>query len=253
MRLRIPNVIGIALAFFGILALSISIVFVSSILAFIGLGLTFWGFLFLLLRQETYVKSKLLDSTAASLDNLNRLLTELEYKGKGVYLPPKYLRYFRSGIVYVSKKEGNVIPPFEEQLEEKMFSKNPNGLLITPPGLDLTNLFEKETGKDFFSTDLQYLQASLPILFIEILEIAQDMEIKIEDKLVDVKIVKSVYDNFCKQMRKLSNICNSIGCPLCSSIACALTRATGKPVIIEKCEYSEENKTVNVQYRILEE
>jgi hypothetical protein len=218
------------------------------------LGLTFWGFLFLLLKQETYVKSTLLDSTATqSLENLNKILTELGYKGKGVYLPPKYLKDFKSGIVYVSKKKGNKIPSPEEKLEEKTFSSNPNGLYIAPPGLDLTNLFEKEIGTDFIRTDLQYLQDNLPNLFIENLEIAQDLEINTEDNLVNVKITDSVYENFCKQARKLSNICNSIGCPLCSSIAGALTRATGKLVVIEKCEYSENDKTISVQYRILEE
>jgi len=254
MRLRIPNTIGLTLVFFGILALAGSMIFVASILAFIGLGLTFWGFLFLLLKQETYVKSTLLDSTATrSLENLDRILRELEFEGKGVYLPPKYLKDFKSGIVYVSKKKGNKVPPLEEKLEEKTFSSNPNGLFIVPPGLDLTNLFEKEMGTDFIRTDLQELQDILPSLFVENLEIAQDLEFNMEDNLVNVKITDSVYKNFCKQAQKLSNICNSIGCPLCSSIACALTRATGKPVVIEKSEYSENDKTINVQYRVLEE
>ena len=252
-RPRTPNIIGLTLISCGTLALVGSIIFVASILAFIGLGLTFWGFLFLLLKRETYVKSILLDSTATrSLENLDRILTELEYKGKGVYLPPKHLKNFKSGIVYVSKKKGDEILPPEEKLEEKMFSSNPNGLSITPPGLDLTNLYEKEIGTDFIRTDLKYLQDNLPKLFIENLEIAQDLEINTEGNLINVKITDSVYKDFCKQTQKLSNICHSIGCPLCSSIACTLTRATGKPVIIENSEYSEKDKTINVQYRILE-
>jgi len=251
---NLPNTINIALLSFGLLSLITSIVFVSSILAFIGLSLTFWGALLLLLKQEKYVKFKLLDPTAmSSLQNLGKMTTELNYQGKAVYLPPKYLKDFKSGIVYISKKEENKIPSPEEIHEEKLFSKNPQGICITPPGLNLTNLYEKETGTDFVRADLKYLQNNLPKLFVETLEIARDLEINIENNLVNVKITDSVYENFCKQAQSLPNICNSIGCPLCSSIACAVTRATGKPVVIEKSEYSEKDKTINIQYRILEE
>ena len=254
MRLSTPNIIGITLVSCGILALASSIIFDASILAFIGLGLTFWGCLFLFLKQETYIKSTLLDSTTTqSLENLNKILTELDYQGKGVYLPPKYLKDLKSGIVYVSKKKGTEIPPIEEKPEEKMFSTNPNGLYIAPPGLDLTNLFEKEIGTDFIRTDLQYLQNKLPNLFIENLEIAQDLEINIENNLVNVKITDSVYRNLCEKTQKLSKIRNSIGCPLCSSIAIAITRATGKPIIIEKTEISEDGKTIQVYYKIIKE
>lgn len=254
MRLRIPNIIGLTLVSCGILALAISIIFVNSILAFIGLGLTFWGLLFLLLKQETYIKSTLLDSTATqSLKNLNKILTELDYKGKGVYLPPKYLKDLKSGMVYISKKKGTEIPPLEEKPEEKMFSTNPNGLYITPPGLDLTNLYEKELRTDFIRNDIQHLQNNLPKLFIENLEIAQNLEINTENNTVNVKITDSVYKNLCKKTQQLSNIHNSIGCPLCSSIACALTRATGKPIIIEKEQPSEDTRIIDIKYRILKE
>jgi len=253
-KLSPPNTVGLFLLFCGVLSLITSIVFVSSILAFVGLGLTFWGALLLLLKQERYVKFKLLDPTAmSSLQNLGKITTELNYKGKAVYLPPKYLKDFKSGIVYISKKEEDKIPSPEEIHEEKLFSKNPQGMSIAPPGLNLTNLYEKETGTDFVRTDLKYLQNNLPKLFIETLEIAQDLEINTEDNLINVKITDSIYENFCKQAQTLPNICNSIGCPLCSSIACALTRATGKSIVIEKSEYSEKNKTINIQYRILEE
>ena len=49
MQLQLPNIVGLILTAGGILALTSSIIFINSILAFIGLGLTFWGCLFLLL------------------------------------------------------------------------------------------------------------------------------------------------------------------------------------------------------------
>jgi hypothetical protein len=254
-KLSLPNILGLALLLCGILALGTSIIFVSSITAFIGLGLTFWGTLLLFLKQERCVKSKLLDSTVtSSLENLSRIITELNYKGKAIYLPPKYLKDFKSGIIYISKKEGDEkIPSPEEIHEEEIFSKNPQGICITPPGLNLTNLYEKETGTDFVRADLKSLQNTLPKLFIETLEIAQDLEMSTEGNLIQIELTDSVYKGSCNEARKLSGICNFVGCPLCSSIACALSRTTGKPIIIEKTECSENGKTIRLQYRILEE
>lgn len=253
-RLMSKGITGYILALVGILALVFSIAYVSSILAFIGLGLTFWGFLLLYLKHERYVKSTLLDSTTTtSLETLSKIIAELDYKGKAVYLPPKYLKDFKSGILYIPKKQEVRIPIVGEVSEEKTFLKNPNGLCIAPLGLGLTNLFEEELGTDFVGADLRYLQNNLPRILIENLEIAQDIEIKTESNLVQIKLVDSIFKDVCREASKFSNICNSIGCPLCSSLACALSRTTGKPIAIEKTECSENGKIINVQYRILEE
>lgn len=254
MRRAAYSVGGLLLLSCGILLLIVSILSEASILAFVGLGLTFWGALFLFLRSERYVKSKLLDPTMAStLETLSRILTELGYKGKAVYLPPKYLTDLKSGLVYITERENVRNLPLEEVSEENIFATNPAGIQIKPPGLSLTNLFEEELGTDFMRADLKYLRDNLPKLFIENLEIAQGLEINMNDNLVNIKIKDSVYTDFCRQAEKFSNLCNSIGCPLCSSIAIALTRATGKSVVIEECGYSEDDKTINVQYRVLEE
>jgi len=251
---RSPNAIKFSLLICGIFALACSVIFTSSILAFIGLSLTFWGVLLLYLTQEKYVKFRLLDSTVIpSLEALAKIIKELDCKGKAVYLPPKYLKDFKSGMLYIPKKQEVRIPTVGEVSEEKTFSKNPNGLCIAPSGLTLTNLFERELGTDFVRVDLQYLQNNLPKILVENLEIAQDLEINLEGSLVQLKLTESIYKDLCKKTRTFPNICNSLGCPLSSSIACALSRTTGKPIIIEKTECSEDGKTINVQYRILEE
>lgn len=251
---RLPNPIGLILLFSGISALAVSILSESTILAFIGLGLTFWGALLIYLKNEIYIKSKLLDSTVlSSLENLDKIITELDIKGKAIYLPPEYLKDFKSGIAYISKKKELEIPSVDEVSEAKTFSKNPHGIFLTPPGLSLTNLFEKELGTDFVRADLPTLQKDMPKLFIENLEIAQDLQIEKQGNIVNVKITDSIYKDFCIEARKLQNICGQIGCPISSAIACALARATGKPVTIEKDETSEDNNITTIQYKILED
>jgi len=238
----------------GTIALVTSILYSSSILAFIGLGLTFWGALLLFAKPTKYVKASLLDSSALSaLTTIDQIITDLNYRGKPMYLPPRYLKALKSGAVFIPLEKDHTIPPVEEAAEGKVFLENPKGMCLTPSGLDLANLYENELGKDFTKVDLDYLQDKLPELFIEDLEIAEDLEINIGDNMIQVKIAGSIFKDFCKEARKLTNVCNSIGCPLCSSIAIALTRATGKPIIIEKTDLSEDNRTIEVYYQMIEE
>jgi len=258
----------------GLIALAISIVYTSSILAFIGLGLTFWGTLTLCITTEKYVKQTLLDpSIIPSLSNLDRILTELEYHGKGTYLPPNYFKGLETSKVYVPKnKEANLPKPEEIQRKaDKTFLKNPEAALIIPPGSSLLKLFEKTLRKSFTKANLEYLQQNLPRLFIEDLEIAENLEIQIKpaklaQKVADsvstiqlkndtiyVKITNSLYDSVCKEARSLKHICGSIGCPICSAIACAIAKASGKPVTIEKTESTKDGKIIEAYYRIIEE
>jgi len=248
------EMVAYTLLLLGASALVISILYSSSILAFIGLGLTFWGALLLYIKPTKYVKASLLDSTAlSSLKTIDHIITDLNYRGKAIYLPPKYPRSLKSGTVFIPSEKELVVPPAEEVAKEKVFLENPRGICLTPPGLGLVNLYEKELRKEFAKVDLRYLQNNLPKLFIEDLEIAEGLEISNEGNMIQVKITGSIYKNSCEEARKLSNVCNSLGCPLCSSIAIVLARATGKPIIIEKTQPFEDDKTIEAYYRIIEE
>jgi len=241
---RPSGIAGYILLLVGAAALASSVVYESSVLAFIGLGLTFWGALLSFVRPVGYVRSSLLDSTAVfSLMTVDQVIDDLNYTGKGVYLPPRHLKGLKEGAVLIPSKKG-VITSVEKAGE---------GIRLSPSGLGLVNLFEKELGTSFAKVDLDYLRNHLPKLFIEGLEIAEDFRMNIKSNIAHIKITGSIYNDLCKEVRKLPNVCGSIGCPLCSSIACALTRATGKPVIIEKNQLSQDGKTIEAYYRILEE
>lgn len=247
------GITGGTLLLLGATAFISSILYESSTLAYIGLGLTLWGALLLFIRPTRYVKSKLLNSMIISpLTTIHQVMKALNYNGKGVYLPPQYLKAFRGGTIFVPYKKEVIIPLIEEVAQEKVFLRNPKGVCLTPPGLSLANLYEDDLGKDFAMVNLDYLQDNLPKLFIEGLKIAEDFEMGMEGNMIHIKITGTVCGELCKEARKIPNICY-LGCPLCSSIACALTRATGKPIIIEKASLSADGKTVEAHYRVLEE
>ena len=73
----------------GILMLVFSIYAKSQILALIGLGLTFWGVLFILVKPVNLVEGNLLyNDTVSAYSTIERIINEFNYKGKGYYIPP---------------------------------------------------------------------------------------------------------------------------------------------------------------------
>jgi len=253
-KLPLPRVIAILLLFLGPLSLAVSIVCTSSILTFIGLSLTFWGALLFYVAPSKHVKLDLLNQTAlSSLANLDKILTELKCRGKGIYLPPKYLSDLESGKVFLSSKAETTVPSLKEIREETVFLKNPNGVCLIPPGLALTQLFEKELGISFTKADVKDLQVKLPKLFIEDLEIAEDLKIETEHDQVEVEIKGSVYQDLCQEVKKFQRVSDLLGSPIASALACALAKASGNPVVIENEVINSKGRTIKVQYRIFKE
>jgi hypothetical protein len=223
----------------GVVIIYLSISFNSSVLAFIGLGCVFWGAILLYIRSSKYVKEDLLlTATRSSLITLRQLILELGYEGKGIYLPPKYLRDFESSKVFISKISKIVLPSVEQiQNKDTNIISNPKGLLVTPPGFDLSKLFEDTLETNFTQKDLSFLIVNLHRLIVEDLEIAQNIQMEVEDNLVHIKIENSVYKN----MGTLS-----------SAIACVLAKTSGNLVIIENRETSKNGQVIDLIYRLFE-
>ena len=250
------KVTGWALAGTGAVALVVSTIYSSSILAFIGLGLLFWGLILSYIQTEEYVKSNLLEATAlSSLESLDQIMTELHYTGKAVYLPPKYLRDPEENKAYIPKQEIAKLPTPEQtqEQENQVFSERLQAMILTPPGAELTKLFEKTLGTTFTKEDMAFLQQNMPKLLVEDLEMAQSFEMTSESNQIHVKIESPAYASLTKQTENLSRLHTGIGCPLSSAIACALAKATGKPIIIENQETSENGKSISINYRVLVE
>jgi len=247
-RLAPSKIITPLLLAIGAVALISSIVFFSSVLAFIGLGLTFWGALFLFIRPVAYVKAKLLDSTAvSSLIAIDKILSEEACQGKGLHLAPKY----GDGMVFVPTNDEVTIPSTDEIAGGKVFLENPKGVCLSSPGYGLAKLFEKELGVDFSKVDLDYLQKNLPKLLVEELEVVEEFSMDLDGEFVVVRMVSGIYQDLCREVKKLTNICLRIGCPICSAIGCALAKVTRKPVVFEGDKLSSDGIEIQARYRII--
>jgi hypothetical protein len=73
-----------------------------------------------------------------------------------------------------------------------------------------------------------------------------------EDNVIYVKMKGPIHGTLCSYLKNYTKICSRLGCPLCSSIACALARATDKAVTIEKDEVATNGKTIETWFRIIE-
>jgi hypothetical protein len=247
---RILRIVALLMLFAGFVFLLASALYGSYVSAFSGLGLAFWGALLLLIVPTKYVKLELLTASSSLLANLEEMLSVTGVHGKGVYLPPKLLQDHRSSLVFIPAKEGEVLPT-QVEIERAKTPETSKGLLLTPPGLALSRLFESKMGKSFTELSLDQLQKMLPKL-LEELEITRTASIGVEDNVVIVNVKNHVFNELCEESRKLERTHEAVGCIFSSAIACALAKATGKPATIEKDEQGQDGVTT-IRYRILEE
>ena len=249
-----PRLLSSILITMGAIALFISVIYTSSILAFIGLGLLFFGITFTYVRSDEYVKKILLDTTVSSQQaTLKHIIQELQYEGYIVYLPPKYFTSPEIHKAYMSEQKNGQLPRLEQtrENEQDFLIEKPPGVLFTPVGAELSRLFETTLGTNFTKVDLQYLQQNMPKLFVEDLEIAQEFEIEIEDNKIRVKIHDSVFNTSDVETEESLRVHSALDSPLSSAIACTLAKTTNKPIMIEKQQTSEDGKDVTIEYRTI--
>ena len=250
--------IGLAFLLPGILSLILSIFYTSQILAFVGLGLTFWGALFLLIRPLRYVEGSLLESTTTSVySTIDRIIKDSGYKGDGYYIPPypkdvylpDHLKGLKDTVVFVSATNDTNMPSIEQLAEGKFLLENPKGALVIPPGSGLLSQIEKASNIDFAKTQLNELCEILPRFMLENFGLAKEMEMTPGEGQVYLKTLDSLYKNLYSRESNLKSI-SLIGCPLVSAVACALAKASGKVVTIQKQRASPDGLEIEVWYRI---
>jgi len=252
--------IGIMLIIPGALSLIFSIFKNSQVLAFIGLSLTFWGALFFFARPVKYVRSSLLDSAAiSSYSTIDRIVKDLKYKGKSYYIPPypkevylpEYLKGLKDMIVFISADSDAGMPATDEIAKSRFLLENPKGICVAPPGLGLLTHFENELRVGITKLKLSELCESLPQLILENFQLAKEIEMKIEENEVYLKISDSIYKNLYSRKENLKSV-HLLGCPLVSGIACAIAKTTGKIVTIHQGTTSPDGQTIEVWYRFIE-
>jgi hypothetical protein len=236
----------------GLVALFSSVFFSSYFQAFVGLGLTFWGALFLFVKPGKFMKLELLGPISISaLVNIEEMLTEVETGSTGIYLPPNRLKDCTSSLVFIPTGSNQPLPTTKERQNKTLKIRNPPGFLITPPGLGLSRFFEKELKRQFNEMTLEHLQIQLPKLF-DGLQITKHMDIRLEENKITVVMINHIFEKLCKEAAKLEKTHKTVGCHLSSALACAFAKATGKPIIIV-AEETSPDATTTIRFQVLED
>jgi hypothetical protein len=228
-------------------------------LAFIGLGLTFWGALFFLVNPVAYVKGSLLNTASIPFYlTIDRIIVASKYQGKGLYIPPypkdaylpEHLKGLKENIVFISADDKLALPSVEEMATSMFDTKNPRGVIIIAPGSTLQEQFQKSMRSDITKTSLDDLYIILPQLIVESFQLAKEVSMQTEGNGIHLTVVKSVYRSLYQDTRLRS--LGLLGCPLVSAIACSVAKVTGKPVVLQSIKVSSDLKTIDVSYNLME-
>lgn len=248
---KFQKYLNLALVLLGIALALVSFFYASSFLAIVGVTLIFWGAILYYVKPTKLVPFSFVTAVSnSSTDNIDKVLSEINFVQKGYYLPPKSIQNEDVSLVFIPKNPFQPLPT-NSDITNGLFTAEKDGLLLTPPGFDLSKMIEQKFGQLFSMIDLQGLQKRLPILLVEELEIAEKVNIYVQNLLVTFEIQGSIFFDECKKTKKYSQAHAAIGCLLSSSLACILAKVTGKAVTIENEEISD--KTTIIQFLLIEE
>jgi hypothetical protein len=236
----------------GVVMIVLSALNNSSFLAILGVSVAFWSVLLLFFTPTRHAFLDLLKASAsASGSNIERSLIEFNSAEKGVYLPPQNLRNFESSLVFVPKTPQTALPASNET-NDKLFTEKKNGLLLTPPGLALSMMFEQELGLSFRKINLPQMQIMITKI-IHNLKFAEDAQVRIQDKTITLEVTGSIFNTLCQETRNSQPRTHAqVGCILASAFACAFAKASDKPITIQNDTLNPETKTLIVEYRMEE-
>jgi hypothetical protein len=206
----------------GVAAIGVAAFLNLSVLAIVGVGSAFCGFILRFLTDEQYARKSLLDAAvAAQIASVEKLIEASRQQDRvAVYLPPKFLATWRENKVYLTSQPETLLMPDVSNT-------------MSPPGDELVKVLEHRLQKTFVEVDLPFLEKRLPSLLSE-LEIAESVEMTVDGNHIVVEMRNCIYGDGLKGIPTSSKATQSLGSPVTSAIACALTKAVAQPVVINK-------------------
>jgi hypothetical protein len=228
----------IVLLSIGSISLILSYVYTSTILTFIGLGLTLWGVMTLNISRTRYVHEEAVHGISVStIKSLDAILSALSNTGSLIFLHPRHLKGLKQGYIFLSYYGVLRIPREEELAKEKIFYDDPKGALLVAPNQGVVDILEKMLNVNFATVDLAYLQRTIPRMLVDDLRIVDDFSIisdENEKKHVRIQISGKMVADVCELLSKETKLGSKLGCPICSSFALIVSKVFGKPVVIRE-------------------
>lgn len=239
------------LALFGILVFGASFIITSTPLqsismALAGISIVSISILLNFITPSRLIRSEVWD--AASLSNIEltyALLEPLVGDWKGIYVPSSSLGTTK---VFMLMKDGQFSKAFIDSGADivGLSEDGKNCLFLTPPGYGLYS-YVKDRGASFSS---EGLEDEINDVLVNGLELVPKVEAIHYDDCVCVRMYGLSNSPMCQALRqKNGEICNRIGCPICSFIACMVVEGTGRRAMIGDVKLDD--KAIEVTYTLL--
>jgi hypothetical protein len=169
------------------------------------------------------------------------LINSLGLNGNGIYIPVSENLSKERIFIPVYEEESYELPVIDD---ETVFitgtSGSSLGFVFIPPGLGLMELYEREMNIKFNDVNVEELAQHLQIMNHG-LNLVKDLSIKkINDSRINLIITKAIDYYVCENnVNDMDNLCIKTGCPICSSILCAITRSIDSKVKIEQVDIKD--------------
>lgn len=197
------------------------------------------GVVMIFTSLEPYMKTRAATEAIYSLlEIVEEFLDTLNATGKAVFIPPTPDQ--TRGMVFIFTAGHSNLPDLKKLIDGKELICE-EGVLLPSPGSSLLRLYEEELG-DLRRIDFPYLVEWLPKVLVNGLKLAERVEITRLDDTVKVAITGTVFNYLHQRRESIKVVCETMGCPLESSIAQAIAKNTGR--LVYKVESKQEPQAV---------
>ncbi len=229
----------------------LSLRYESLILGLIGVGSIFYGAIVYLVGYRGFIRRDLLYPLIEnSFTHYQRLFLAEGCRGRGIYMFLKGSKPFTRVFIPLSEVETHVPP--QGVIDEGSFRVHvPRGLVFEPPGYMLKEFFEKCLNIKFEGLEV-HEALNMVSEGLNRFEVSRGLNYIFEGGRVRVRFTGLLDGKFCRTIkRRYSGLCEQVGCPFCSLVACVLCESTGEPVFIESTIVSPEGGVVEAVFRFL--
>jgi hypothetical protein len=205
------------------------------ILTFIGLGITLWGLLLFYISPTRSIPRKVFDALSFSmLRSIDTIVDEL-YDGESVV---HFYHANRDGLaqgyIYFAQRPNGAVRNYVQFNSQQISQTEFNSTSILSPSQGLLDLFEKELNVNLARIDFSFLQRTLPDILVEELKLVDYFLIEAKDDTFVIRFSGEPSAHLCRLINEKSKIGYHIGCPVCSVLALALSKSTGRPIRIKQ-------------------
>ncbi len=230
----------------GAVLVGISVLAQRSLYAFIGAALVFLGMLPFYVGPSTGIRGRI--NTSAYFEILRSLVPE---ETRVVYATSadqeSEINAYLLGGAQISSPPistgatiliGKAIQPWVRR--------------VSAPGEGLLARFERAFNVELTEVRPSYLLRRLPKVMVEDLGLGSKISFENSGARFILQVEQSPYAEGCENVARLGPPFDSLGCDLCSSVAMALAKSSGRPVTIDDTIVSVGESKIQTTFRLLD-